>query len=203
MGRTGRRPGNPDTREAILNAARKAFAERGYDAASIRLIATGAGVDPALVHHYFGTKEQLFIAAMQVPINPAQLLPGILAGRRDELGERIVRTILSVWDSPAGAAAAAFIRSAVTNESMATLLREFIFRRVVRTVVKELRLEPAEGALRASLVASQVAGLIVTRYLIRIEPIARAPTPTIIAAIGPTLQHYLTGDLGAAVRPPA
>ena len=99
VARTGRRPGHQDTREAILAAAREAFAERGFDGASIRLIAAGAGVDPALVHHYFGTKDQLFLDAMQAPIDPAQIIPQALAGGVDGVGERLVRTLLGVWDS--------------------------------------------------------------------------------------------------------
>src|SRR4051812_27986219 len=98
MARTGRRPGNQDTREAILDAARKAFSERGYDGASIRAIATGAAVDPALVHHYFGTKEQLFLAAIEAPINPGELIPLVLSQGIEGAGERLVTTFLSVWD---------------------------------------------------------------------------------------------------------
>src|SRR3982751_1808342 len=90
MARTGRRPGNQDTREAILASARQAFAERGFDGASIRHIATGAGVDPALVHHYFGAKDQLFLAALQVPVDPGTLLPQALAGDPDTVGERLL-----------------------------------------------------------------------------------------------------------------
>ncbi|HEY0689801.1 MAG TPA: helix-turn-helix domain-containing protein, partial [Kribbella sp.] len=102
MVRTGRRPGKQDTREAILFAAREAFAERGYDAASIRVIAAAAGVDPALVHHYFGTKDQLFLDAMRVPVDPTMVIPMVLAGGIDGVGERLVRNLLTVWDSPVG-----------------------------------------------------------------------------------------------------
>ena len=195
MARTGRRPGNQDTREAILDAAREAFADRGYDRASIRAIATGAGVDPALVHHYFGTKEQLFLAAMQAPINPAEILPRILAGDREHLGERIVRTLLQVWDSPAGGAAAALVRSAVTNETMAKMLREFVLNRIIKRAMAEAVVDPAEAPLRGTLVASQIAGLIMIRYLIKVEPLASAPAETIVRAVGPTIQRYLTGDV--------
>src|SRR4029453_18775916 len=100
MARTGRRPGNQDTREAILDAARDAFAERGYDQASIRAIATGAGVDPALVHHYFGTKEQLFLATVEAPIAPGAVVRAVLAGDEAQLPERLLRQFLSVWDNP-------------------------------------------------------------------------------------------------------
>jgi AcrR family transcriptional regulator len=101
MARTGRRPGRQDTRDAILAAARDAFAEKGYDGASIRYIATSAGVDPALVHHYFGTKDQLFREAMRFPVDPNQMLPLLAGPGVDGFGERLVRMFISVWDSPA------------------------------------------------------------------------------------------------------
>ncbi|WP_319458655.1 TetR family transcriptional regulator [Micromonospora sp. RTP1Z1] len=195
--RTGRRPGNPDTREAILTAARAAFAERGFDATSIRGIATAAGVDPALVHHYFGTKEELFRATMNVPIDPAELLPRVLAGGPDGVGERLVRTFLGVWDSPAGAAAVALLRSAVNNEWTARLMREFLVTQVLRRVLDHLDIDPDELPLRGSLVATQMLGLAMTRYVVRLEPVASADPATLAAAIGPTVQRYLTGDLDA------
>ncbi|MEH0984168.1 TetR/AcrR family transcriptional regulator [Micromonospora sp. CPCC 205556] len=194
--RTGRRPGNPDTREAILDAARTAFAERGFDAASIRGIATAAGVDPALVHHYFGTKEQLFRATVNVPLDPAELLPGVLAGGTDGVGERLVRTFLTVWDSPAGAGAVALLRSATNNEWTARLMREFLVTQVLRRVLDHLDMPPAELPLRGSLVATQMIGLAMMRYVIRLEPVASADPETLVRAIGPTVQRYLTGDLG-------
>jgi AcrR family transcriptional regulator len=193
--RTGRRPGNPDTREAILAAAREAFAERGFDAASIRGIATSAGVDPALVHHYFGTKEQLFRACMDFPIDPAQVLPQVLDGGLDGIGERLVRMFLSVWDSPAGAAGVALRRSALSNEWTARLLREFVTTQMLRYVLPKLGAEPGEARLRASLVATQMAGLAMIRYVLKLEPLASAPPEVVISAIAPTLQRYITGPL--------
>ncbi len=198
--RTGRRPGNPDTREAILSAAREAFAERGYDAASIRQIATSAGVDPALVHHYFGTKEQLFLEAVQMPIDPREIIPLVAAPGVDGIGERLIRTFLSVWDSPRGATAAALLRSAVTNEWTAKLLREFVVTQILRRGIKELKLDmnTSEGALRASLVASQLVGLGTVRYILKVEPLASASTDQVVAAIGPTIQRYINGDIRCA-----
>ncbi|WP_076468275.1 TetR family transcriptional regulator [Micromonospora avicenniae] len=193
--RTGRRPGNPDTREAILSAARSAFAERGFAAASIRTIAAAAGVDPALVHHYFGSKDQLFLAAMQAPVDPRELLPGVLAGDRDGIGERLVRTFLGVWDSPAGTAGVALMRSAVSNEWTARLLREFVVTQVLRRVLEHLDIDPAELPLRGSLVATQLVGLAMMRYVIRLEPVASADPATLVAAVGPTVQRYLVGEL--------
>ncbi|RKN50751.1 TetR family transcriptional regulator [Micromonospora endolithica] len=193
--RTGRRPGNPDTREAILRAAREAFAERGYDAASIRAIAAAAGVDPALVHHYFGNKDQLFLAAMDAPLNPAELLPKVLAGDRAGLGERLARMFLGVWDSPAGAAGVALLRSALSNEWTARLLREFITTQILRRVLEHLDVDPAELPLRGSLVASQLVGLVMVRHVVRLEPAASADPEILVAAVAPTLQRYLTAPL--------
>jgi AcrR family transcriptional regulator len=194
--RTGRRPGNPDTRDAILVAARKAFAERGYDAASIRAIATAAAVDPALVHHYFGTKEQLFLAAMQIPVQPADIFEAVTDGGREQIGERLVRTFLSIWDSPAGGAAAALIRSAVGSDWGARMLREFVTRQILRRLLRTLEMEHEPDAdLRANLVGSQLIGLAMARYIVKLEPIASTPRETLVSAVGPTLQRYLTGDL--------
>jgi AcrR family transcriptional regulator len=195
MPRTGRRPGNQDTRQAILAAARKAFGERGYDGASIRAIATSAGVDPALVHHYFGAKDKLFLASLEAPLDPAELLPQVIAGDPDGVGERLVRTFLTIWDSPAGSAAAALLRSAVQHEWSARMLREFITTQVLRRILRSLDLDPREEPLRASLVISQMAGLAMVRYILRLEPLASAAPETVVATVAPTVQRYLTGPL--------
>ncbi|MGC4864321.1 TetR family transcriptional regulator [Micromonospora sp. DT53] len=195
--RTGRRPGKPGTREAILDAARTAFAERGFDAASIRAIAGTAEVDPALVHHYFGSKDQLFLAAMNFPFDPGQLVPKVLAGDRDAVGERMVRAFLGIWDSPVGSAAQALLRSAVTNEWTARLLREFVTTQVLRRVLENLDVDPAELPLRGSLVATQMIGLAMMRHVVRLEPVASADPETLVAAIGPTIQRYLIDPLPA------
>jgi AcrR family transcriptional regulator len=195
--RTGRRPGNPDTREAILAAAREAFAERGYDRASIRAIAGVAAVDPALVHHYFGTKDQLFTAAMAVPFNPAEMLPPIMADGREEVGTRLVQMFLTMWDSPAGTAGAALLRSAVSSEWSARLLREFVTTQILRRVLRLLDMEAEPDApLRAALAGSQLVGLAMARYIVKLEPLTSASRATLVAAVGPTVQRYLTGDLG-------
>jgi AcrR family transcriptional regulator len=195
MPRTGRRPGKQDTREEILEAARRAFAEKGFDGASIRYIATSAGVDPALVHHYFGPKDQLFRAAMRIPMDPAKIVPQVAAGGIDGFGERLVRTFLGIWDSPAGAAAAALMRSAVQHEWTARLLREFVTTQILRRAAAELHLDPAEAPLRSSLIASQLVGLAMMRYIIKLEPLASAPADQLVAAIAPTVQRYVAGPL--------
>jgi AcrR family transcriptional regulator len=197
--RTGRRPGKQDTREVILAAAREVFAERGYDGASIRAIATGAGVDPALVHHYFGTKEQLFTATVQAPIDPAELIPKIVAGGTvDTLGQRLVETFLSVWEHPvSGPAFEALLRGAMANRISARLMREFFAVQVLRRALRNLGtiIDPAEIPLRANLVASQLFGLATIRYVLKFEPLASTARETVIAAVAPNLQRYLTGEL--------
>ncbi|MGH3682194.1 MAG: TetR family transcriptional regulator [Natronosporangium sp.] len=196
--RTGRRPGKQDTREAILAAAREAFAEHGYDGASIRAIATGAGVDPALVHHYFGTKEQLFLATVGPPVDPSELIPKLVSGGVDGLGRRLVETFLAVWEHPvSGPAFEALLRRAFANRLSARLVREFFAVQVIRRAMQALggAIDPAEVPLRATLAASQLFGLAVVRYVLRFEPLAGAPRETVVAAVAPTLQRYFTGQL--------
>jgi AcrR family transcriptional regulator len=192
---TGRRPGNPGTREAVLAAARAAFAERGFDGATIRGIATAAGVDPALVHHYFGSKDKLFLAAVQAPADPGALLPEVLTAPPDELGTSIVRLLLKVWEGPARPAGLALVRSAVSNEWTAKLLREFLVSQVLRRVMATLDLSPAEREARGALVASQLIGVVMARYVLQVEPLASASPESLVAAIGPNVQRYLTGDI--------
>lgn len=193
--RSGRRPGNQDTRQAILAAARTTFAERGFDKASIRAIATAADVDPALVHHYFGTKDKLFLESMEMPFDPGKLVPEALAGPRDQAGERLVRLVLGLWDSPAGKAAVALFRSAMSNEWTARLLREFVVTQILRRAIAELGLDGEDAPLRAALVGSQIAGLAVVRYVLKVEPVASEDPEVLVRAIAPTVQRYLLGDL--------
>jgi AcrR family transcriptional regulator len=201
MPRTGRRPGNQDTRQKILTSAREAFAERGYDQASIRMIAASAGVDPALVHHYFGTKDQLFLATIEIPMDPADLVPHVLGGGIDEVPERLVSTFLSVWDHPVtGSAAIAVMRSGLQHDWSARLLREFLTTQVLRRLLGQLDIDPREAPMRGSLIASQMIGMAMIRYLLKVEPLASAAPETVVAAIAPTIKRYLTGPLPASVR---
>ncbi|MCU1667856.1 MAG: Transcriptional regulator, TetR family [Blastococcus sp.] len=154
-----------------------------------------AGVDPALVHHYFGSKDQLFLAAIEAPADPADLLPEVLAAGRDELGAAVVRLLLRIWDGPMRPAGLALVRSAVGNEWTAKLLREFLVTQVMRRVVGTLDVPAAEREARGSLVASQLIGLVMARYVLRVEPLASASQESLIAAVGPTVQRYLTGDV--------
>jgi AcrR family transcriptional regulator len=194
MARTGRRPGVSGTREAILDAARRAFAEQGYQHATIRGVADLAGVDPALVHHYFGTKQGLFVAAVQLPVNPVEQLMAVLELDPDQAGQRMVEVFLSIWDHAADQSPLlALVRSAVGDEHAAAMLREFITEEVLGPIAH--RLGSPDARLRATLVGSQIIGLAMARYIVRVEPLASAPAAQVVAAIGPTLQRYLTGEL--------
>jgi AcrR family transcriptional regulator len=198
MARTGRRPGNSGTREAILRAAAEEFGEHGYDQATIRDVARRAGVDAALVHHYFGRKQDLFVASLDLPVNPADLASTLLADDPEVAGERIVGLFVSLWDHAANRQPLmALIRSAVSSEQAATMLREFATREVVARVVQ--RLGKPDAQLRANLVMSQLIGLAMARYIVKVEPLASLPPAALAAAVGPNLQRYLSGELGQAI----
>ena len=198
MARTGRRPGASGTREAILRAAAEEFAEHGYDRATIRGVARRAGVDAALVHHYFGRKQDLFVASLDLPVNPADLASTLLADDPEVAGERIVGLFVSLWDHAANRQPLmALIRSAVSSEQAARMLREFATREVVARVVE--RLGKPDAQLRANLVMSQLFGLAMARYIVKIEPLASMPPAALAAAVGPSLQRYVSGELGQAI----
>lgn len=190
MPRTGRRPGSGGTREKILAAAREHFSEVGYDGATIRGIAAVAGVDPALIAHYFGSKEGAFIAAVEFPFDPAELVPRLLEPGLDGLGERLVRFFLDTWDSPSGMPMLALIRSVVASERAAAALREFVSREVLARLAAAIQLDRAQ--LRATLAASQLIGLAMVRYVVKVEPLASARSEEIAAWLGPSVQRYLT-----------
>jgi AcrR family transcriptional regulator len=194
MARSGRRPGKVDTRGEILAAARSQFAARGYAGATMRRIAEAAGVDAALLHHYFGTKRDLFAATLELPFDPSVIVAAAVDGDPDSAGERIVRTLLAVWASePGRATMQSLLRSALTDDDVMRLLREFMLENVLRPIARTLA--PDRAQLRAALVASQVIGLAMVRHVAQIEPLASARVGTVVATVAPTVQRYLTGDL--------
>jgi AcrR family transcriptional regulator len=210
--RPGRRAGDSGTREAILAAARARFGDLGYDRATIRDTAADAGVDAALVHHFFGKKERLFAAAMRLPVVPGDLIAQALAaGGQDQgrsPGERLLHTIVTAWDvAEMRATFLGLLRSAVSSEQAAAMLREFATEAILSRIAEVTRApggpdgagQPADAEFRAALVASQVLGLALTRYVLRLGPLVDAGTDDLAAAIGPTLERYLTGEVG---RPP-
>ncbi|HTE74336.1 MAG TPA: TetR family transcriptional regulator [Actinomycetes bacterium] len=188
-----RGPGRPadggDRRALILAAAREEFAGKGYAAASVRGIARSAEVDPALVHHYFGTKEQVFVAAMELPFAPAELVPQILDGPEDQLGERLVRTFLGVWADPDfRAPMLGMLRSAMTGEQGAAMLREFVGSALLGRI--SAAVGPADP-LRLQAAAAQMVGVVILRHVVRIEPMASASQDDLVALVAPAVQRYL------------
>lgn len=199
--RPGRRPGKQDTRETILASAKDAFADRGYDGTSIRQVAASAKVDPALVHHYFGTKEKLFRSVMAFPIDPDELVPEVFAAGVEAVPERLVRTFLGIWESPvSGPVMRGMVRSAVSHGTSARLVREFFATQIVRRVAKQLgdHVDPKEIPFRASLVASQLFGLAMIRYILKFEPLASADPEDVVAAAAPNVRHFLLDHLSDA-----
>ncbi|GEM34828.1 TetR family transcriptional regulator [Nocardia neocaledoniensis NBRC 108232] len=194
-GRTGRRPGNTDTRTAILEAARIRFADAGFDKTSIRAIAGDADVDPALVHHYFGTKQQLFAAAVDFPVDPDSTLSQVENAPLDELGATIVRAVVTVWDSPAGPGIVAMVRSMLGGGGEMSLARSFLLQVVLERVRGRIATADDDGRARVSLVAAQMVGVLTARKIIGIEPLASMPIETVVAAVGPAVQRYLTSDI--------
>jgi AcrR family transcriptional regulator len=193
--RTGRRPGASGTRDRIADAARRLFAEQGFDRTSIRAVAAEAGVDPALVHHYFGTKQRLFVEAVDFPIDAVRAIESLAVDDVDHVGERLVRFALQLWDDPLVLPRLlGVLRSAVTDPEAAKLLGVLFTRQGPVQLLHAIDADQPD--LRAELVGTQLVGLAVARHVLRVEPLASADHETIVAAVGPTMQRYLTGDLG-------
>jgi AcrR family transcriptional regulator len=190
MGRAGRRPGQTETREHILAAARKQFGERGYDGTTIRGIAAEAGVNPALIHHFFGTKEQVFAAALNLPVDPAVVVATLTDGPREEVAQRVLRLFLGLWREPRTRQSfLALVRSVATNERAAAAMRQFL-EQVMLTRVSEALGIPR---LRLTGLMSQVMGIALVRYIIGVEPLASVGEEELIAMVTPVIQHYVDG----------
>ena len=199
-GRSGRRAGDTKTSEAILEAARAQFSEHGYNGATIRAIAAQAQVDPALVHHFYGTKEALFAAAMRMPVVPSEVLTAALAGRPDEggLGEFVVRTALTLWETDGlKETFLGLLRSAVTSEEAATMLREFVAESILGTIARAVGVKGtrAEVEYRTAMAATQMLGLGLTRLVLGLPAVAQASVDELAATIGPSVERYLTGEI--------
>jgi AcrR family transcriptional regulator len=185
----GRRPGQTQTRADILAAARSQFGQRGYTGATIRGIAAEAGVNPALVHHFFGTKEQVFVAALNVPINPTVLVDLITKGPRAQIGERVLRMFLSLWHDPTtNQTFQALVRSVAGSPEVASLLRQFMETTVLTRVATALDIP----TLRLTGAAAQMMGLAMVRYILAAEPLASATDDEVVELVAPVLQHYFT-----------
>lgn len=191
--RRGRRPAGQDTRIALIEAARAVFGESGFDGATVRAIATRAGVDAAMVNHWFGSKEGLFAqAVLKLPFDPHELLAELRNGPDDEFGRRIVRTFLTRWDGVGGEVFQALVRSIAGHEQAALVLRGF-FQNFFTKIIGELGSDRVE--LRTALCASQLVGMGMVRYVAKFEPLATSEIEPLVTAIAPTVQRYLTGDI--------
>ncbi len=190
--RRGRRPGTPDTRAAILAAARELFATQGYAGTSVRSIAAAAGVDASLVHHYFGTKDDLFVAALELRVDPRVVVPPVFEGGLEGAGERLMRLFVSVWDDEEKRLPLlALVRGALDSGGQ-QLVRDGFMRMVLEPLAAGLGVEDERRML---LVASQLMGLVLLRYLLVVEPLASMPADELVAVYAPTLQRYLSGPL--------
>jgi AcrR family transcriptional regulator len=190
--RTGRRPGESGSREAILDAARRLFAEHGYVATSMRAIAAEAEVDAALIVHFFGTKAKLLTSAVQWPFDPETEMAQIAAAGRRHAGEGLARLVVTTWDRDGDRnAIMTMLRAATIEPAAAELMRGFVEQELFPPLMR--RLKPSHPELRANLAASQIVGMGIARYVLRLEPLAGMSVEEVVSWIAPTLQRYLTG----------
>jgi AcrR family transcriptional regulator len=196
--RTGRRAGNGDSRGAILRSARRLFAQRGYDATSVRAVAAKAKVDPALVLHFFGSKAELFAASLTLPFDPAEVQT-LLDGDRETLGRRLAEFYLHRVFKDGRATLLSLLRSCVTNPEAATMLRRAVQGTVVAML--EQRFPGEEAALRGELCASQMMGLFLARHILGIEPLAAEDEGRLVQIVAPVLQRYLSAPLPRRTAP--
>ena len=192
--RPGRPRGNSDTRARILSSARALFAANGVGNTSIRAIAADAGVDSALIHHYFGTKAQLFAAAIEIPVDPNLVLGPLRDTPVDELGLTLPSLLIPLWDSALGAGLIATLRSLLAGDDV-SLVRSFVQDVIASEIAPRIDSPPGTGRLRVQFVASQLVGVVMARYIIRLEPFASLPPEQIARTVAPNLQRYLTGEL--------
>lgn len=192
--RPGRPPGPSDTRDRILDTARELFARNGIDKTSIRAIAAGAGVDPALVHHYFGTKTQLFAAAIHIPIDPMTVIRPLREVPVEQIGHTLPSLLLPLWDSELGKGIVATLRSVLAGNDV-SLVRSFLQEIIVAEVGARVDNPPGSARIRVQFVASQLVGVVMARYILELEPFKSLPVDQIADTIAPTLQRYLTGEL--------
>lgn len=198
--RRGRPAGVSDTRNRILASARELFASKGIRNTSIRAVAAGAGVDSALVHHYFGTKEKLFAAAVHIPIDPMDIIGPLREVPVEEIGYRLPSMLLPLWDSDLGTGFIATLRSVLAGSEV-NLFRTFIQDVIAVEVGARVDNPPGSGTIRIQFVASQLVGVVMARYILQLEPFASLPPEQIAQTIAPNLQRYLTGELPDGLVP--
>lgn len=194
--RPGRRPGNSGAREKILSCARELFADNGFDKTTVRAVAARAGVDPALVHHYFGTKVHLFTESIALPVDPRDVLAAVYRAPDEDLGRALATAVLGVWDSQHRDAAVAMFRAQIAGDDSG-LIRTFLLEVALEPLLDRIDRPTGTGRLRAELVATQMTGIMLVRYILGFEPLASLPSDRLVEIVAPTLQRYLTGELPA------
>ncbi|WP_025274534.1 TetR family transcriptional regulator [Haloglycomyces albus] len=185
---TAARRSSDDTKERILDAARRRFTDVGFAKATIRSIASEADIDPAMVIRYFSTKERLFSLALPIDLE----VPDFAALPPDGLGEAVVRHFVLVWED--NSTLIALLRTAASDEEITEKIRD-VFTHQVQPAVRRAGMAAHEVSLRAGLIASQILGLALTRYILRLPPVVEMGTEDMVAAYGPTIQRYLTGEV--------
>ncbi|NUS36506.1 MAG: TetR/AcrR family transcriptional regulator [Pseudarthrobacter sp.] len=194
--RRGRRGGATESRDQIVDAARRLFAEQGFEGTSLRQVARAAGVDPAMIHHFFRGKDELFALSVELPADPEQVLAGMAGSDPGERAQLIVGTVLRLWEGPAQPGLLAFLRGTIGSKAKTALLREMVTRTVISRIVAGVPGTPDELALRGNLVATQMVGLMMVRYVVRLEPLASLSPEEVVRLTAPNVQRYLTGPLG-------
>lgn len=194
-----RRKGDGDARGAILKAAGTEFLANGYDGTSLRAVARRAGVDPALVHHYFDDKAALFMESLEAPVRPQDIVRRALAAPRDRIGETVVRAVLEALDTPTTRdRMRQLVRTALGHDFAARMLRQFVLREVLGRIAGTI--DAPDAQFRATLAASQIVGLMVVRAGLQAEPLASAPIDEVVARVGPVVQWHLV-DFGTLDTP--
>ena len=188
----GRRPGKPDTRGAILDVAREHFVEFGFAKTSLRGIARDAGVDPALVHHYFADKHALFLAALSISFDPVELVRRVASEGPDNVGHRIITTAHTLWESPMGVTMHGAMRS---DSALFGVFGPYMVEQIVKAAMAALQITRDEAQERASLMQAVMTGLVFSRYIMCVDPLASLPRELLIRDLAPILQHIITGDL--------
>src|SRR3954447_16420846 len=192
--RRGRRQGEPVSREVVLAAAKQRFATEGYEKTTLRAIARDAHVDPSMVLYLFGSKEELFRESLRLILDPDVLVAALTGDDDADIGTRMVRTYVQMWEAPDSAASMrAMLQSATSNSDAQEAFRGFM-QSYVLTAVSGVLGGGEQARLRAMLAASQLVGVAILRYVMQVPPLATLSGDEIVTLIAPTLTRYLTAD---------